>query len=135
MGTFEIPLSKQTTASDLYEKVNEAHQFLIEKVWDDLVANRLVLTKQNELLATYWEGRKPEDGLLAESMTMKDADCLVRATTAPYPGAFFIAENRKVVVWSGYVQENKPNDSEITFKLKDGYLLPIKYEIFNNNNG
>ncbi|MDR6786153.1 methionyl-tRNA formyltransferase [Pedobacter africanus] len=133
MGVYEISLSKETTATELYGKVNDAHQFLIEKVWDDLVTDRLELRKQNDALASYWEGRRPEDGQLNNSMTMGEAACLVRATTFPYPGAFFTTEDKKIIVWSGDVQKILPDNSQMHLKLKDGYLLPVEYEIVINH--
>ncbi len=128
MGSFEIPLSDDTTASILYDKVNDAHRFLIEKVWDDLVEDRIQMIVQSEQDASYWEGRKPEDGELSKNMTMQEADRLTRATTHPYPGAFFIQNGYKVIVWSANVQQDKVRESEFVFELKDGFLFPIEYD-------
>ena len=57
-------------------------------------------------------------------MTMYEADKLVRAVTHPYPGAFYRAEDKIIRIWSAKADEEK---GEI--KLKDGYLVPIEYEI------
>jgi len=119
-----IDINETTIATDLYKKVDEVHVELISKYWDDIVNGRVVLTKQDESMATEWSGRNPEDGEVLSSMTMNDADKLVRAVTHPYPGAFYKDENKVIRIWSAKVDQSK---GEI--KLSDGYLTPIDYEI------
>lgn len=119
-----IPLNDDITATDLYEKVNQAHIQLISKYWNDIVNNKIKLTKQDESIATVWPGRKPEDGEIFSSMTMNEADRLVRAVTHPYPGAFYKGKDKIIRIWSAKTDKN---GGEI--KLKDGYLIPIDYEI------
>ncbi|MGO4927772.1 formyltransferase family protein, partial [Fundicoccus sp. Sow4_F4] len=81
IGQGVIDINETTTATDLYKKVDEMHVELISKYWDDIVNDRVVLTMQDESKATEWTGRKPEDGELLSSMTMDEADKLVRAVT------------------------------------------------------
>jgi len=124
IGQGIISLGKGTTATELYKKVNDMHITLIEKHWDDIVKNNITLTKQNEMDATEWPGRKPEDGEILNSMTMDAVDKLVRAVTHPYPGAFYNDGEKIIRIWSAQtsVDEGKIN-------LSDGYLIPIDYEI------
>ncbi len=124
IGQGIIDLEKDITATELYKKVNDMHITLISKYWNDIVENNITLTKQNEENATEWPGRKPEDGEIFSDMTMYEADKLVRAVTHPYPGAFYRAEDKIIRIWSAKADEEK---GEI--KLKDGYLVPIEYEI------
>lgn len=128
LGQIEIPLSQNTTASELYDEVDKTHIKLIEKYWKEIIEDKLILKKQDEEKATYWEGRKPEDGEITEEMTVKEAERLVRAVTHPYPGAFYIKGKEKVIIWSSQIVENS---QERTIKLKNGYLLPTDYEIEN----
>ena len=79
---------------------------------------------QNDEEATYWAGRKPEDGEIFTNMTMDEADRLVRAVTHPYPGAFYRDGDSVIRIWS--VTTDK-YEGEI--KLSDGYLIPIDYEV------
>jgi methionyl-tRNA formyltransferase len=88
------------------------------------VSNRIELTKQDESQATEWPGRKPKDGEILSTMNMDEADRLVRAVTHPYPGAFYKDENRVIRIWSA-----KTDKSEGAIKLRDGYLVPVDYEI------
>jgi methionyl-tRNA formyltransferase len=120
----EIELDNEITATELYNKVNAMHTQLIRDKWVDIISDKIHLIKQDDKLATEWPGRKPEDGEITDQMTMDDAHTLIRATTHPYPGAFFIKDNNKFVIWSA--SKNK-NTGDI--KLKDGYLELIDYEV------
>jgi len=124
IGQGVIEINENTSATDLYKKVNDMHVELISKYWDDIVNDRVILTKQDETNATEWPVRKPEDGELLRSMTMDQADKLVRAVTHPYPGAFYKDGDKTIRIWSANVD---PNQGLI--KLADGYLTPINYEI------
>jgi methionyl-tRNA formyltransferase len=124
IGQDSISLNENSTATELYKKVDQMHITLIEKYWNSIVNNNITLTKQNEADATEWPGRKPEDGEILNSMTMDEADKLVRAVTHPYPGAFYHAEEKTLRIWSA-----KTNSADGGITLKDGYLTPIDYEI------
>lgn len=123
IGQKEIPLTDVITATELYAKAKEAHIELIEQFWNEIVENRVVLKKQDESEATYWEGRSPEDGRISEAMTVGDALTLIRAVTRPYPGAFCEAGDEKYIIWSAREGEDKG------VPVSDGFIEPIEYEI------
>ncbi|HBB28920.1 MAG TPA: methionyl-tRNA formyltransferase [Clostridiales bacterium] len=124
IGQSVIEINNTMTATDLYEKVDRMHVELISRHWQDIVNDKLILTKQDELKATEWSGRKPEDGELLRTMTMDEADKLVRAVTHPYPGAFYKDGDKVIRIWSA-----KVNAKQGEFKLSDGYLIPIDFKI------
>lgn len=126
LGQVEIPISDNTTATDLYKAVDDAHITLIEKYWSDVENGTITARPQDHSQATVWEGRKPEDGELFHEMTMEEADRMVRAVTHPYPGAFFVADGRKTIVWSATVNESFVDGA---FVLADGYLCPVDFEV------
>lgn len=102
LDQYEIPLSPLETATELYAKVNEAHVQLIRQIWPKLKSDAVLGQVQDEDQASYWVGRTPEDGELSKSMTLKEVDRLVRATTHPYPGAFIMLDSStKLIIWSG----------------------------------
>lgn len=104
LGQYVIMLDASETASQLYEKVNKAHELLIEQIWNDLATGKILPVDQDESRATYWEGRNPEDGRLSLSMAVAEADRLVRATTRPYPGAFIDHPTKGLrTIWSGKI--------------------------------
>lgn len=126
LGQVEIPLTEEITATELYKEVNESHTKLIEKYWEDIINDRLELKKQQEEDATYWEGRKPEDGEIKNKMTVEEAETLVRAVTHPYPGAFYKKDNQKIIIWKAKKVEKYQENS---IELLNGYLLPIEYTV------
>jgi methionyl-tRNA formyltransferase len=95
-----VSVGARETATSLYERINAAHRTLILKNWADVMAGGLRLTAQDSSLATTWPGRTPEQGRLTESMSVVEADRLVRAVTRPYPGAFIDRDGRRMRIWS-----------------------------------
>jgi methionyl-tRNA formyltransferase len=124
IGQGIISLDQKITATELYQKMNDMHISLISKYWNGIVNNNITLTKQNEAEASEWPGRKPEDGEITSSMTMNEADKLVRAVSHPYPGAFYKDGDKTMRIWSA-----KTNQNSGKIKLSDGFLIPTDYEI------
>lgn len=126
----EIPITENETSTTLYEKVNTAHEALIKKLYPVLKRNQIKGIQQNEEEATYWPGRKPEDGEITQNMSLDVADRLVRATTKPYPGAFIMRGNKKITIWKGIKSISKiANPKYHEIKLKDGYYYAINYKV------
>lgn len=98
-----IPLESDETATALYERVVDAHRALLRRVWPNLEADTVVERVQDDAEATEWPGREPGDGeVLPSRMTIEEVDCLVRATTRPYPGAFLRQHDGGVLrIWKG----------------------------------
>lgn len=127
LGQEVIPIEKKETATTLYEKVNKAHEDLIKDLHPKLERDTIKGEKQDEEKVTYWEGRKPEDGELNRSMTVEEVDRLVRATTKPYPGAFIMNGEKKIIIWSG--TPGKHEDASMEIEFKDGVYSLLKYEV------
>lgn len=119
-----IPLQENITATELYDEVDAMHVRLLAEQWQDIINNRITLTKQDNSQATEWPGRKPEDGAITAEMTMLEADRMVRAVTHPYPGAFYQTGEQTYRIWSATVNKDKG-----MLKLKDGFLIPLDFEI------
>lgn len=94
------------------------------ETWDAIQKGTLQLHKQNDAEATLWPGRKPGDGEIRSSMTMNEADALVRAVTRPYPGAFYVSNSERIVIWSA-----KTSKTDGPIPLSDGFLVPLEYEV------
>lgn len=132
LGQIEIPMRADMNATELYAAVNRAHVELIEKYWEEIVEDRIEAVRQDETKATVWEGRKPEDGELFHTMTMQEAERMVRAVTHPYPGAFYREEGKKTTVWAAHVSAQEGPGA---FRLADGYLIPEDFEEEEAENG
>lgn len=127
LDQFEILLDSDQTATTLYETVNHAHVKLIKQIWPKLIDDSIVGVKQDETKATYWEGRTPADGELFKTMSIFEADKLVRATTRPYPGAFIkLDEIYKLIIWGGSV---KPILNSKVVEFIDGSYYASDFEI------
>lgn len=124
-----IPLTAQTTATELYAAVDAAHTELIHKVMPELMGGTLALREQDEALATTWPGRKPEDGEINLQGSVWEAERLVRAVTRPYPGAFYVKEGRKVVVWRARATAIMPTTNIKCLEFSDGCLLLDECEL------
>lgn len=127
ISQYEIPLEVKETATTLYKKVEDAHATLMSDTFPQLQQGSIQPQPQNEELATNWEGRKPEDGQLHAEMNCSEADRLIRATTHPYPGAFYQLGNKKVIVWSAKFSDQP--DAKENFQIKDGYILPQDFQV------
>lgn len=129
LGQEEVLIEETETAQTLYDKVNVAHETLIKKLYIDLLNNNVNEKVQDESKATYWEGRKPKDGEINEKMSIIEVDRLVRATTKPYPGAFFMKENKKIIIWSGFPSKTKIyQNTNFEISLKDGFFYADNVE-------
>ena len=127
LDQIDIPVLENETASTLYEKVNIAHIDLMRQIWPHILNNSLEEKKQDESKATYWEGRKPKDGEINPSnMTVQEIDRLVRATTKPYPGAFLIQNDKKIIIWKGEKDSKKRG---IKIQCKDGVFIGTETEV------
>lgn len=122
----EIPLNTHETATLLYEKVSDAHIVLMKQLWNSIQNEELTFEPQDNSRATYWEGRKPQDGEILAEMTMKEAGALIRAVTKPYPGSFYQKDGAKLRIWEAKFSNEKPV-VETYITLKDGYLIPTKF--------
>ena len=130
LAQVRIAIAPTETATVLYEKVNCAHADLIKKILPDLLKGTLLPVPQDASKATEWPGRKPDDGRIFPTMTVSEAERLVRATTHPYPGAFYINGDRLIRIWEGAASvEGQASMNSIRIPLTDGIYEALKYDI------
>jgi methionyl-tRNA formyltransferase len=126
----KIAIAADETATTLYQRVAIAHQQLIGRIWPELISDRLQPRPQDDSQATEWPGRTPEDGQIDPTMTVTEVDRLVRATTHPYPGAFWKEQDQMIRIWRGAIgksaQPQPPNSWRLY--LSDGVFDAIDYE-------
>ncbi len=122
-------IAPDETATTLYEKASQAHVALMRKIWPELNAGTLLGQPQDEAKATHWPQRRPEDGEITEQMSLEDIDRLVRATTHPYPGAYLINDNRKLIIWSGKIIEIGKSRLDLKQLVRGDFCYePIDYQ-------
>jgi len=132
LDQIEIALDENTTATTLYEQVNESHETLIRRNAARIMRGEIDAKVQDESLASEWPGRKPSDGDLTQCKTAEEALRLVRATTHPYPGAFFEQDNQRIIIWSAKLLPIGSAASEHSLAFEDGILSPIETTVDSN---
>ena len=125
----EIPLTPETDAAALYADVDAAHVALIKSACPRLLAGALRPQRQDEAAATFWPGRKPEDGQIDLAGSVADAECLVRAVTRPYPGAYFVRDGRRFTVWRARIADpGEVCGTDLCLPFHDGTLRCLEWE-------
>ena len=87
----------------LFEKVAQAAVELFQDTFPLIKASMAPRTPQDPTQATYFGARTPDDGKIDWERPAIALYNLVRAVTAPYPGAFTYLRGKKLYVWSAHV--------------------------------
>lgn len=128
-----VDLDPRDTAEQAFRKVLPCARAILSRSIDALLAGNAVETPQDESQATYFGGRKPEDGRIDWSMTTRQIFNLVRAVTDPYPGAFSDFDGSRLMVWwaepdspAGHGRQGRPGEilslDPLVIATRDGAL-------------
>ena len=94
-----VPISPRDTAQDVFIKVTAAARQVLERSLEAIKQGRAPRRPQDEAQASYFGGRKPDDGRIDWHADAQRIFNLIRALTHPYPGAFTDVEGRRFFVW------------------------------------
>ncbi len=94
-----VDVAPDESAYDAMMKVVGAARVVLARQIDGLLAGTAPRRMQDEAAATYFGGRKPEDGRIDWSWPATRIVNLVRAVSEPYPGAFAEVGGRRLFVW------------------------------------
>lgn len=94
----KIEIKPSDTGAVVLQKFEKAYIPLIEKTLQNICSNTLVLRKQEELYATYYGKRTPNDGKIDWNWQKERIHNWVRAQANPYPGSFTFFENLKITI-------------------------------------
>lgn len=100
-GQKEVSIEFKDTAMIVTQKVAEAAHDLLLDVVPLLRNGKVSHIPQNHAEATYFGGRKPEDGKINWDEPAIKIYNLMRAVTHPFPGAFTFLKDKKLFVWGG----------------------------------
>lgn len=130
LAQHRLSIAPDETATTLYQRIINAHREVIAEVWPALIEDRIFPIPQNSAAASQWPGRTPADGQIAPDMTVEQADRLVRATTRPYPGAFWIEDGQTFRIWRGQVAkpDTEPNPRAKRLVLSDGAFDALDFD-------
>src|SRR5208282_4023093 len=82
-----VPILPDDSAKEVFDKVTVAAELTLHSALPALVAGTAPRRAQDRGQATYFGGRKPEDGVIDWSQPAAVIHNLVRAVAPPYPGA------------------------------------------------
>ena len=103
-----VPIADEDTALTLNRKLGEAARALLRETFPRLVAGTAPRIPQDHTRASYFGGRRPEDGRMVWSQTARQLYNLVRAVTHPYPGAFTWWREQQLFVWRAQALDEAP---------------------------
>jgi methionyl-tRNA formyltransferase len=83
-----VPILPDDTAAEVFDKVTVAAEMTLDRCLPALLDGSAVLREQDPAQASYFGGRKPEDGRIDWRAGARAIHDLVRAVAPPYPGAF-----------------------------------------------
>jgi methionyl-tRNA formyltransferase len=130
-----VAILPDDTARAVHDKVAAAAEGVLRGALPGLLAGNAPRMKQDSSAATYFGGRKPEDGTIAWSKNALAIHNLVRAVAPPYPGAFTLIAGRKArvlktrVLDAGALPAGSPSmtaeNGHIVARCGDGGALAI----------
>jgi methionyl-tRNA formyltransferase len=94
-----VDIGPRDTAEQAFRKVLPCARRVLGRQMDALLAGNAVETPQDVSKATYFGGRKPEDGRIDWARPSLATFNLIRAVTDPYPGAFTDIGPVRMMVW------------------------------------
>jgi len=94
-----VPITDADTALTLFQKLTDAAAILIRDTYPLLRAGTAPRTPQDQSRASYFGGRRPDDGRIDWTQPARTIFNLVRAVTHPYPGAFASWKGRRLYIW------------------------------------
>lgn len=100
-----IKIENDDTGLSLTKKIASCGAKLLEDVVEGLNKQNLRSTLQDETKATYFGKRTPSMGEIDWQWDNEKIYNYVRALTSPFPGAFFVLEDKKCIIWRGEKKE------------------------------
>lgn len=103
IGQKKILINDNETIATLLEKVEKKSISLLLESMPRISDGSVKTIKQDENYATYYRKRAPEDGIIDWSKNSEQIDRFIRAQTRPYPGAYTIIQNKKIIIWDATI--------------------------------
>jgi methionyl-tRNA formyltransferase len=115
-----IEITQNDTGASILEKFNEKYWDLVQSVLVKIEKNQLEVNKQDQTKATYFGKRTPDDGLIDWDWQKERIRNWVRAQADPYPGAFILFQNEKIIFDEISFVEDGFSDN-----IRNGQILSI----------
>ncbi|AKH42856.1 methionyl-tRNA formyltransferase [Altererythrobacter atlanticus] len=141
MGQRFFHVANDETAQSLYDKHMDALAPMISDTLSRIARGETEGAAQDDRYATYAARRTQKDGLIDWRQPVDEIDCLVRAVGRPYPGAFTMRGEDRIVIWQAEPlrdfahQASTPgqivaiSDTEFSVRTPDGILRVTEWEL------
>jgi UDP-4-amino-4-deoxy-L-arabinose formyltransferase/UDP-glucuronic acid dehydrogenase (UDP-4-keto-hexauronic acid decarboxylating) len=106
----KIDITESDTAKTLHNKAKTASAKMLDRILPQIKQGNAPRIPQDHSKASYFGGRRPEDGEIDWHKTAREIRNLVRGVTRPYPGAFSFRGDNKCIFWE--VTEFSPHEEE-----------------------
>lgn len=101
----KFPIEESDTIREVLEKARLSSIKVLEEYLPQLANGTAPRMVQDHSKATIFPKRTPEDGKIDWAWDAIRIKNFIRAQTKPYPGAFTIINNKKVVIWDADLYE------------------------------
>ena len=118
-----VPILPDDTAKDVFDKVTLAAEIALHRVLPVLLAGTAVFRPQDQSKASYFGGRKPEDGRIDWTQPAAAIHNLIRAVAPPYPCAFFDLDGHRFTVAGSLHQTRRQARNATPAIYQDGAHL------------
>lgn len=127
----KVQIGENETGYSLLIKYHDLYIMIIDEILRNVSMNKSIITiPQNNLHATYFGKRVPEDGLINWNWQKERIKNWIRAQAFPYPGAFSIINGHKVII-----DEIQFTEFGFNYDMPNGMILDINPFIIKTPNG
>lgn len=96
-----ISIEEEDTIKEVYEKATIASKKILSKT---LVSGGFSFTPQDKSKIRVYPQRSPEDGKIDWTWEPERIRDFIRAQSKPYPGAWTVIGDKKVIIWSANIE-------------------------------
>lgn len=104
----EEEIMERDTIATLYARIELKGLGLLRQAIEKIANSTLVARMQPQTGRRIMPQRSPKDGLINWELDDRFIDRFIRAQTKPYPGAYTILKNKKLVIWSAELIDEDP---------------------------
>jgi methionyl-tRNA formyltransferase len=124
VGQTRVPILPDDTAREVFDKVTLAAEMTLHAALPGLLRGTAPRLAQKASEASYFGGRKPEDGVIDWSKSATEVHNLVRAVAPPYPGAWTTVDGKPArVLRTRVLDAEAPAAGEPSLRVEDGRLV------------
>jgi methionyl-tRNA formyltransferase len=120
-----VPILPDDTAYQVFGKLTVAAEQTLWRVLPDMIAGRTPRAPNDLSQGSYFGGRKPEDGRIDWSEPAQEIYNLHRAVAPPYPGAWTVIGNHRLVLCRARLDTGKKRDLPPGLAVVDNCVLGV----------